>query len=340
MKKIISLLLAVMLVVSVAAIAAGAAGTAKVTVAGTDGKTETKTFNIGDTFTVYTTMYSAQFDGKIASIMGSQEYTDSVVSLANELDEEGLIANNKDMFPLTYASSTLANGAVKGGVYFSSSEPSSSKSFVFDSNDCLLIVTKYTVAAEGDAQINTAVESLATDDFNLTKIINKGKVVDGYNVTIHSSFSYPAPSGEGAAVSGAIASYIDDSEVTVKLTGTDNNFTAETKGINDYAFDTVPAGEYTLTVSKANHVTREYTITVADAAVAQDVKICPKGDVNNDGETDIMDCSLAQRYIRELTDLDPYQIACGDVSGEGDGELDIQDVSRILRHIRELALLY
>ncbi len=53
-----------------------------------------------------------------------------------------------------------------------------------------------------------------------------------------------------------------------------------------------------------------------------------------------MDCSVAQRYIRELTTLDAYQIACGDVSGTGDGELDIQDVSRILRHIRELAMLY
>ena len=340
MKKIISLLLAVMFVVSVAAIAAGAAGTAKITVAGTDGKTETKTFNVGDKFTVYTTMYSAQFDGKVGPLMGSQEYTKDVVALTDELDEESLVVNKKEMFPVAYNANTLANGAIKGDLYFSATEPDPSKAFIFDSNDCLLIVTNYTVTAEGEAKIDTAVETLATTDFNLTKIISKGKVIGDYEVTIHSSFSYPAPSDEGAAVSGNITSYIDDSEVTVKLAGTDNNFTAETKGINDYSFDTVPAGEYTLTVSKENHVTREYTITVADAAVAQDVKICPKGDVNNDGETDIMDCSLAQRYIRELTDLDPYQIACGDVSGEGDGELDIQDVSRILRHIRELALLY
>ncbi|MBQ9472143.1 MAG: hypothetical protein IJU73_03250, partial [Ruminococcus sp.] len=117
-------------------------------------------------------------------------------------------------------------------------------------------------------------------------------------------------------------------------------FTAEVKGKSDYSIEAVPAGEYTLTVSKDNHITREYTVTVTDADVTQDVKLCPKGDVNGDGETDIMDCSLAQRYIRELTTLDDYQIACGDVSGTGDGELDIQDVSRILRHIRELAMLY
>ena len=171
----------------------------------------------------------------------------------------------------------------------------------------------------------------------------KSKYKDGYIVFTTDHFSIymlSEPKPAGVTVSGAITSYVDDSDVTVKLTGADNNFTAEVKGKSDYSIEAVPAGEYTLTVSKDNHVTREYTVTVADADVTQDVKVCPKGDVNGDGETDIMDCSVAQRYIRELTTLDAYQIACGDVSGEGDGELDIQDVSRILRHIRELAMLY
>jgi hypothetical protein len=169
------------------------------------------------------------------------------------------------------------------------------------------------------------------------------KYADGYMVFTTDHFSVYVlvePKSAGVTVSGTITSYVDDSDVTVKLTGADNNFTAEVKGKSDYSIEAVPAGEYTLTVSKANHVTREYTVTVADADLTQDVKLCPKGDVNGDGETDIMDCSVAQRYIRELTTLDAYQIACGDVSGEGDGELDIQDVSRILRHIRELAMLY
>ncbi len=170
------------------------------------------------------------------------------------------------------------------------------------------------------------------------------KYKDGYMVFTTDHFSVyvlAEPNVKtGVTVSGTITSYVDDSDVAVKLTGADNNFTATVKGKADYSIADVPAGEYTLTVSKANHVTREYTVTVSDTNVTQDVKICPKGDVNGDGETDIMDCSLAQRYIRELTTLDAYQIACGDVSGEGDGELDIQDVSRILRHIRELAMLY
>ena len=146
-----------------------------------------------------------------------------------------------------------------------------------------------------------------------------------------------------ASVSGTVKSYINsDSAVTLELSKNGSSAGKATVFGNSskYSFDSVEPGVYTLTVSKDNHITREYTVTVTDADVTQDVKICPKGDVNGDGETDIMDCSVAQRYIRELTTLDAYQIACGDVSGEGDGELDIQDVSRILRHIRELAMLY
>ena len=347
MKKIISLLLAVLLVVSAAAIAVNAAGAAEITVAGTDGKTETKTFSVGDTFTVYTTLYSAQFDGKIASLMGSQEYTDSVVALADELDDDGLVKNTSDMFPVANNNNTLANGAIKGGIYFSASEPKESKAFVFDSNDSLLIVTKYTVTAEGKAEINTAVETLATSDLYLTKIISKGVVLGEYDVTIHSSFSYPAPSGEGAAVSGNITSYIDESDVTVKLTGTDNNFTAETTGVTDYSFEAVPAGNYTLSVSKANHVTREYDVTVADAAVAQDVTICPLGDATGDGKTNAQDCTAILRYVRKIdTEMSDYQLKCSDVSGTGDpdglgdNKVNVQDVTRILRHVRKIEVLY
>ncbi len=111
---------------------------------------------------------------------------------------------------------------------------------------------------------------------------------------------------------------------------------------NEFEFDAdcLDPGKYLVKVSKKNHVTREYNVTVADRSLVMDIELCPLGDVNGDGETDIRDCSAALRYIREIDDLDPYQIACGDVSGTGDGELDIQDVSRILRHIREIAMLY
>jgi hypothetical protein len=148
---------------------------------------------------------------------------------------------------------------------------------------------------------------------------------------------------DGVKVSGKIRSYLSDTDPISVLLMQDGKVkkNVNVKGNSaEYSFDDVEAGTYTMLVTKKNHVNREYTMTVATNDVTKDVKLCPKGDVNGDGETDIMDCSVAQRYIRELTTLDAYQIACGDVSGTGDGELDIQDVSRILIHIRELAMLY
>ncbi len=155
--------------------------------------------------------------------------------------------------------------------------------------------------------------------------------------------TYVGEAKAGVKVSGKIRSYLSDTDPISVLLMQDGKVkkNVNVKGNSaEYSFDDVEAGTYSMLVTKKNHVNREYTVTVADKDISQDVKLCPKGDVNGDGETDIMDCSVAQRYIRELTTLDAYQIACGDVSGTGDGELDIQDVSRILRHIRELAMLY
>ena len=169
------------------------------------------------------------------------------------------------------------------------------------------------------------------------------KYKDGYMVFTTDHFSIyilSEPIVTGVTVSGAITSYIDDSEVTVKLTGVDNDFTDETTGINDYTFDSVPEGEYTLTVSKAGHAKREYSVTVSGEDVTQDVVINPLGDVNGDGKIDVMDCSSALRGIRGLKELDAYQTKCGDVFGEGDGKIDVNDVSRILRHIRGLKTLF
>ncbi len=156
-------------------------------------------------------------------------------------------------------------------------------------------------------------------------------------------YGFESGSTKAATVSGKISGCLNnDKTITAELIKNGSAaYKAEVKGNKaDYSIKNVAPGTYTLRISKQGHVTHDYKITVKDKDVIQNVKLCPKGDVNGDGETDIMDCSLAQRYIRELTPLDNYQIRCGDVSGTGDGELDIQDVSRILRHIRELAMLY
>ena len=112
---------------------------------------------------------------------------------------------------------------------------------------------------------------------------------------------------------------------------------------DEFEFDTgenLDPGKYTVKVSKQAHVPREYTVTLSERDLMMDIELCPLGDINGDGETDVLDATVGLKYIRKLRDLDEYHIKCGDVFGDGDGILDVNDVSRILRHIRKLKPLY
>ena len=343
MKKFISLLLALMLIASVAVVSAAAAGTATVTVVALDGKTTTKTYNVGDEFTVYTVMNLKDInDGKIASIMGQQTYNSSVLQLVADVDSEGLVTDLETMFPVSYFSSTIANANEKDVLLFSSSTPK--KPYVFDSDTSKLIVTTYKVKAAGEAEVKTTLTTLAMSDFNLTKIITKGNYTEpsyASKVTVKSTFTDPELPVTGVKVSGKITSYLKAAdEVTVTLTGVDNEFVGDAKGTDEYAVENVPAGTYKLEVSKKDHVTREYEITVADADVAQDVVICPRGDISGDGKTTQFDAGLAILSAKRQTKLDAYQIKCGDVFGEGDGKVTMADAARITMHVKRAEKLY
>ena len=62
-----------------------------------------------------------------------------------------------------------------------------------------------------------------------------------------------------------------------------------------YSFEGVEAGTYTMKVSKANHVTREYTVTVDNSPIPLDAKIHLKGDINGDGIVNTSDNTLTKR---------------------------------------------
>ena len=338
MKKIICLLIAVMLVVSVAAVSFGAAGSVSVTVVGLDGVSQTKTYNVGDTFKVYTTMKSSENDGKIACFKGEQTYTSGVLEVANETDGDGLITTDvAEVFPITNDSSSIANAGYEGVVHFSASTPSMKKPYVFDSDNCKLIVLTYKVVAEGSAEIKTTLTTLATSDMNLTKLISKGAVTDpSYEITVHSSLN--DPDATGFTVSGAITSYLSDSDVTVKLEGVDNDFTATVTGKDSYAIENVPNGEYKLSVEKKDHVAREYAVTVDGADVTQDVKICPIGDANNDGKVNAKDSNAIMRHISKASILTDYNLLCANANG--DTKVNAKDVNRILRHLSKAEPLF
>ena len=110
----------------------------------------------------------------------------------------------------------------------------------------------------------------------------------------------------------------------MELTGSKNE-----KGeiVLAYSFDAIPDGTYTLRVSKPDHITREYTVTVNGGNAQQDAKIHLKGDINGDGRINISDVSKASLHAKSKKLLADYEFACADVNG--DGRVNTSDTSRI-----------
>ena len=98
----------------------------------------------------------------------------------------------------------------------------------------------------------------------------------------------------------------------------------------DYSFTNVELGTYTLKVSKANHVTREYTVVVGTDDVIQDVKIHLLGDINGDGKINAMDKKKIHNHINgEL--LTGYEFEVANV--KVDTTINALDKKMINNHI-------
>ena len=164
---------------------------------------------------------------------------------------------------------------------------------------------------------------------------------NGYMVFTTNHFSYYAlvEGASGVAVGGRITSYgAENGTVTVSLLNGEAEVEREETTDGTYAFSTIPSGTYTLQVSKANHVTRAYDMTVSDEAVTQDVKICLIGDVTGDGKVNTRDLNRVYAHVNGTNPLNGYEFACGDVTG--DGKINTRDLNRLYAHISETNLLW
>ena len=151
-----------------------------------------------------------------------------------------------------------------------------------------------------------------------------------------------------ATVSGTVTSYGDASEnVTVTLTKQGETipaFTDTLTGVSGtapysqtYSFATVPAGDYTLKVEKANHITEEVVLAVDSTPVTQDISVYLLGDVNKNGSVNIADVKFLLSCIQSGgAGLDKDER--GDINKSG-GKPNTADVKRLLSHI-EGNLLY
>ena len=91
-------------------------------------------------------------------------------------------------------------------------------------------------------------------------------------------------------------------------------------------------------VSKKNHVTREYTITVGGEAVTQNAEIWLLGDVNGDGVRDMTDVvQICRRFNGKTSVFDngdaetrAYRLKVADIYA--DNSIDTTDINQILRY--------
>lgn len=152
--------------------------------------------------------------------------------------------------------------------------------------------------------------------------------------------SNDSPAPEGYIVSGKVTSFLDaEGVVTAELVSkTDETLVKSSESADDYAFYDVPAGEYTLSVSKKDHVTREYDVTVVDADVTMDVKIHPVGDINGDGKITTIDAGRANASARQTAELEGYELKCADING--DGKVSTMEAGRINAHAKGTSFLW
>ncbi|MBE6924949.1 MAG: hypothetical protein E7466_06940, partial [Ruminococcaceae bacterium] len=147
----------------------------------------------------------------------------------------------------------------------------------------------------------------------------------------------------GVTVSGTVTSYNNASgDITLQLceysSGTVAYETTVKGNTVDYSFADVAAGVYTLRVSKANHVTREYMVIVNGGSVAQDVKIQLVGDVNGDGKLNMKDWARMYEHLNEVSELTGYDLQCADTTG--DGKVNMKDWARVYEHLNEVNPLW
>ena len=148
----------------------------------------------------------------------------------------------------------------------------------------------------------------------------------------------------GVTVSGMVTSFGEESEqTTVQLfpSGSDTPaFSITLTGTHAmYSFTGVEAGTYTMKVSKANHVTREYTVVVGNSPIPLDAKIHLLGDIDGNGTVTTMDAMRANSHARGVTFLTDYALKCADVVGT-DGTVTTMDAMRINAHAKGSNLLW
>ncbi len=145
-----------------------------------------------------------------------------------------------------------------------------------------------------------------------------------------------------SSITGFVSSFNNDTdEVKIELVKdkeTEASYTTFVTGNNTaYSVEGVETGNYTLYVSKKNHVTRTYEIAVTDS-MSLDLKINLLGDINGDGKVNTIDVARANAHASGITILSDYSFDCADKNC--DGKVNTIDVALINAHAKGVKSLW
>ncbi len=144
----------------------------------------------------------------------------------------------------------------------------------------------------------------------------------------------------GSTVSGTVTSFGEATEpVTLRLLENGTEIDKVTSHDGTYSFSSVSPGTYTIEISKLNHATRTYEITVEREDITEALKIHLLGDITGDGRVNTTDVNRAFAHVRKTNYLTGYELVCADVVGT-DGKVNTTDVNRIFAHVRKTNLLW
>ena len=174
--------------------------------------------------------------------------------------------------------------------------------------------------------------------------VEKGKDPNT-NIRVIAQLECVEPAGYMVTVN--VQTYIDKNEkVTLVLknknTGAEitKTETPNSGNLAQFAIDSVPVGEYTMTISKKNHVTRKYDLSVTGRTEMLDAKICPIGDVDNNGRVNAADAKAAFQHGNDLKPItDSYKFACADVASPKN-RVNSADAKAIFQHANEQKSLW
>ena len=164
---------------------------------------------------------------------------------------------------------------------------------------------------------------------------------DGHVWQMYDSYKLVDPNASGT-LSGTVKSFNSTTDqVTVQLFKSGSSAAAYNTSVKgnsaSYTISGITPGTYTMKVSKKNHVTREYTVTVSGDTKMQNAEIWLLGDVNGDGTINAKDKKIIYGHINDsTTELTGYIFDVGDVNK--DGAINAKDKKLIFGHISGTSL--